>query len=109
MTVTACEGRYLKSKKEEVRGGWRKLRNYSFIICNISATETRWRILAGRFIRKKEKQNSYRNLMGNLGRQRLLGRQRGRWEDNETGFKQYGWLGVNCIQLTQHRTSGELC
>lgn len=21
----------------------------------------------------------------------------------ETGFKQYGWLGVNCIYLTQHR------
>jgi hypothetical protein len=74
-------------KRDEVTGGWRKLRNeelhnlYSSpsIIRMIKSRRMRW---VGHVERMGEKRNAYRILVGNPEGKRPLGRPRRRWVDN---------------------------
>jgi hypothetical protein len=74
-------------KRDEVTGGWRKLRNkelhnlYStpIIIRIINSRRMRW---AGHVVRMGEKRNVYRLLVGKPEGERPLGRPRRKWISN---------------------------
>jgi hypothetical protein len=74
-------------KRVEVIGGWIKLHDEQLhnlyyspsIIRIIKSRRIRW---AGLLERMGDKRNAYRILVGNPEGNRLLGRPRGRWEDN---------------------------
>jgi hypothetical protein len=74
-------------KRDEVIGGWRKLRKEelrnlyysSSIIRIIKSRKIKW---AGHVSRMGEKRNAYRILVGKPDGKRQLGRPRHRWEDN---------------------------
>jgi hypothetical protein len=79
--------RIFRLKRDEVTGGWRKLRNeelhslYSSpsIIRMIKSRRMRW---AGDVARMGEKRNAYRILVGKLEGKRPQRRPRRRWVDN---------------------------
>jgi hypothetical protein len=94
-------------KRDEVRGGWRKLRNedlhnlYSSpsIIRMIKSRRMRW---AGHIVRMGERMNAYRILVGRPDGRRPLGRPRRRWMCNiKTYFREIGWDGMDWIDLAQ--------
>jgi hypothetical protein len=104
--------RIFGSKKDEVTGGWRKLRNeklhilYSSpsIIRMIKLRRLRW---AGYVVQIGEKRNAYRILVGKLEGKRLLGRRRLRCVDNtKTDITEIGWGSMNWIDIAQVGTSG---
>jgi hypothetical protein len=74
-------------KRDEVRGGWRQLRNEelhnlyssSNVIRMIKSKHVIW---TGHVARMRETINAYRVNMGNPDGRRQLGRPRHRWEDN---------------------------
>jgi hypothetical protein len=74
-------------KRNEVMGGWRKLRDEEYhnlcslsnIIRIIKSMRMRWK---GHVALMREKRNIYRILVGKSGGRRPLGRPRHRWEDN---------------------------
>jgi hypothetical protein len=79
--------RIFGSKRDEVTGEWRKLRNEEFrnlysspsIIRIIKSRRMR---LVGHVARMGEKRNAYRLLVGKLEGERPLGRPRRRWVHN---------------------------
>jgi hypothetical protein len=93
-------------KKDEVTGGWRKLHNeelcdvYSSpsIIRMIKSKRMRW---AGHVARMEEKRNAYRLLVGKPQGKRPLERLRWSWVDNVK--MDFGWGGVDWIDLAQNR------
>jgi hypothetical protein len=80
-------GKIFGSKRDEVKGEWRRLHNkelynlYSStnIIWVISSRKTRW---GGQVARMGNRRGFYRVLMGRIEGRRSLGRRRSRWEDN---------------------------
>jgi hypothetical protein len=58
----------------------------------------------GHAARMTTKRNAYRILVGEPGRNRLLGRPRGRWVDNsKMDLREIGWDGMDWIDLAQDR------
>jgi hypothetical protein len=56
-----------------------------------------------------ETRNVYRILVGKPEAKRPLGRQRCRWVDNiKIDLREIGWHGMDWIDLSQKRDSGEL-
>jgi hypothetical protein len=103
------ENRVLKGifgpKRDEVKGGWRKLVNeelhdlYSSpsIIRIIKSRRMRW---AGHVARMGEKRTVYRLLVGNPEGKIQLGRPTRRWIDNiEMNFLEREWDGMDRIVL----------
>jgi hypothetical protein len=96
-------------KRDEVTGGWRKLRSeelhnlYSSpsIIRMIKSSRMRW---AGHVARMGAKRNACRILVGNPEGKRPLGRPRRRWVNNiKMDLGEIGWDGVDWIDLAQDR------
>jgi hypothetical protein len=94
--------RIFAPKRDEVRGGWRKLHNEELhnlysppsIIKMIRSMRMRW---AGHVARMGEKRNAYRILVG-MGKPEgkwHLGRPRRRWMDNiKMNIRNIGWDGI---------------
>jgi hypothetical protein len=90
-SLRVFENRVLKTicgpKRDEVMGGWRKLRNaelHNFlsspsIIRIIKSRRMRW---AGQVAPMEKKRNACRTIVGKPEEKRPLGRPRHRWEDN---------------------------
>jgi hypothetical protein len=96
-------------KRDEVRGGWRKLHDEELhnlycspsIIRMIKSRRMRW---AGHVGRMGEKRKAYRILVGKPGGKRPLGRPRRRWEDIiEMDFRELGWGGMDWIDVAHDR------
>jgi hypothetical protein len=96
-------------KRDEVKGGWRKLHNeelhglYSSpsIIRMIKARRMRG---AGHVARMGEVRGTYNTLVGRPEGRRPLGRPRRRWEDNiKTDLREIGFGDVDWIHLAQDR------
>jgi hypothetical protein len=96
-------------KKDEVKGGWRKLDNeelcdlYSLpsIIRMIKSRRMRW---VGHAAQMGEKRNTYSLVVGKPEGKRPLGRQRRRWVDNiRMDLGEMGWGDVDWIGLAQDR------
>jgi hypothetical protein len=99
-------------KRDEERGGWRKLhneelRNFSSspsIIRIIKSRRMRWAGHVARRGKKKKKKNAYRILVGKPEGKRPLGRQRRRRVDNiKMDLREKGWDGVDWIDRAQDR------
>jgi hypothetical protein len=91
--------RILGPKRDEVTGGWEKLRGlYSSpsIIRIIKSKRMRW---AGHVARMGEKRNAYRLFVGKPEGKRPLGRPRREWVD----LLEIGWGGVDWSGLAQDR------
>jgi hypothetical protein len=95
--------------KREKDGSWRKLHNdeldnlYSSqnIVRVIKSRTMRW---VGHVARMEEGMGIYGVLVGRPEGKRLLGRPRGRWEDNiKLDLREIGIEGANWIQLAQDR------
>jgi hypothetical protein len=96
-------------KRDEVTGGWRKLRNeelhnlYSSpsIIRMIKSRRMRW---TGHVARIGERRNGYRILVGMPEGKRPLGRPRRRWVDSiKMDLREIGWGGMDWIDMAQNR------
>jgi len=101
--------RIFGSKRDEVKGEWRKLHDeelkvlYSSpnIIRVIKLRRMRW---AEHVARMGERRDVYRNLVGKPEGKRLLGRPRHRWEDNiNMDLQEVGCGGMDWIKLVQDR------
>jgi hypothetical protein len=96
-------------KRDEMVGGWRKLRNEELqnLNCSLSIIriiKSRRLIWAGHVARMGEKRNACRILMGKPEVKRPLERPRRRWEDNiKMDLREIGWGGINWIDLAQDR------
>ncbi|KAJ4429380.1 hypothetical protein ANN_21537 [Periplaneta americana] len=96
------------SKRDEVTGEWRKLRNtelhafYSSpdIIRNIKSRRLRW---AGHVAHMGESINAYSVLVGRPEGKRPLGRPRRRWEDIKMDLREVGYDDRDRIGLAQDR------
>jgi hypothetical protein len=98
-------------KRDEITGGWRKLRNeglndlYSSpnIVQVIKLGRTRWE---GYVARMREERGVNRVLVGNREGKRPLGKPRRRWEDNiMMDLHEVGCGGMDWIGLAQDRDS----
>jgi hypothetical protein len=87
-------------KRDEVKGGWRKLHNeelhglnsFRSIIRMIKSRRMRW---AGHVAQMGEKRNAYRILVGKPKGKRPLGRPRRRWMDNiKMDLREINWLST---------------
>jgi hypothetical protein len=96
-------------KRDEVRGGWRKLHNGEFhnlysspsIIRMIKSRRMRW---AGHVARMGAKKSAYRILVGKPEGKRPLERPRRRWEVNiKMDLREIGWGNMDWIYLVQDR------
>ena len=101
--------RIFVSKRDEVTGEWRKLRNeelndsYSSpnIFPVINSRRMRW---AGHVARMGKRRGLYRVLVGKPGRKRQLGRPSCRWEDNiKMYLQEVRCGGMGWIKLTEDR------
>ena len=101
--------RVFGSKRDELTGEWRKVRNeevndlYSSpnIVRVIKSRRMRW---AGYVERMGEGRGVYRVLVGKLEGRRPLGRPRLRWEDNiKMDLQRVGYGGMDWIELAQDR------
>ncbi|KAJ4432447.1 hypothetical protein ANN_21066, partial [Periplaneta americana] len=108
-TLRVFENKVLRKisgvKRDEVRGGWRKLHNAELhvlfsspdIIRNIQFRRLRW---AGHVARMGKFRNAYRVLVVRPEGNRPLGRPRRRWEGNnemdlrEVGYDDRGWINL---------------
>jgi hypothetical protein len=88
-------------KRDEVKGGWRKLHNEELhnLYCSLSIIRiiksrmVRWE---GHVARMTEKRNAYRILVGKPEGKRPLGRPKRRWEDNiKMDFGEIGLDGMD--------------
>jgi hypothetical protein len=107
------ENRVLKRifgpKRDEVTGGWRKLRNEELHILYSSPSIIR--MIKSRRMRRAEhvarigdRRNAYRILVGKPEGRRPLGKPRHRWVDNiKMDLKEIGWNGIDWIDLAQGR------
>jgi hypothetical protein len=96
-------------KRDDVTGGWRKLRNeglhnlYSSpnIIRMMKSWRMRW---AGQVARMGEKSNAYRILVVKPEGRRPLGRRRHRCVDNiKIDLREMGWDDTDWIDLAKDR------
>jgi hypothetical protein len=96
-------------KRDEVKGGWRKLHNeelhglYSSpsISRVIKVRRMRW---VGHVVRMGEVRGAYNILVGRPEGRRPLGRPRHRWDDNiKMDLGEIGFGSVDWIQLAQDR------
>jgi hypothetical protein len=96
-------------KRNEVRGGWRKLQNEELHDLNFSpnkikvikSRKVRW---AGHIALVEENKNVYRILVGKTERKRPLGSPRRRWEYNmKADLRGMGLDGMDWIDLAQDR------
>jgi hypothetical protein len=96
-------------KRDEVKGGWRKLHNeelhglYSSpsIVWVIKARRMRW---AGHVARMGEEMGEFNILVGRPEGRKPLGKPRQRWEDNITmDLRELGFGDVDWIHLAQDR------
>jgi hypothetical protein len=101
--------RIFGSKRDEVRGEWRRLRNKEFyalysslnIFRVIKLCRLRW---AGHVARMREWRGAYRALVRKPEGRRPLGRPRRRWENNiKIDLREVGWEGIDWIDLAQDR------
>jgi hypothetical protein len=101
--------RTFEPKRDEVTGGWRKLRNeelHNFfsspnIIRMIKSRRMRW---AGHVARMGETRNTYRILVEKPEWKTPLRRPRRRWADNiKIYFREIGWVGMDSFDLAQDR------
>jgi hypothetical protein len=101
--------RIFGSKRDEVKGEWRKLHNgelhnlYSSpdIIRQVKSRRMRW---AGNVARMGKGGNVYRVLVRKPEGKRPLVRPRRRWEDGiKMDLREIGWVGVEWIHLAQDR------
>ena len=97
------------TKKDEIRGEWRKLFNaqlhalYSSPnkIRSLKSRRLRW---AGHVARTEQSRNAYRVLVGKPEGKRPLGRPRLRWEDNiKMDLREVGCDPGECIYLAEDR------
>jgi hypothetical protein len=97
------------SRRDEVIGDWRKLRNEE--LCNLYSLPNIMRMMklrrmrwAGHVARMGETRNAYRLLVGKPEGKRPLGRPRRRWVDNiKMDLGEIGWDGMDWIELAQDR------
>jgi hypothetical protein len=103
------EGRIFGSKRDEIKGEWRKLRNGELrklytspdIIRQNKSRRMRW---AGHVARMGEGRNVCGVLVGKPEGKRPLGRPKRRWEDGiKMDLREIGWRGLEWIQLAQDR------
>jgi hypothetical protein len=94
-------------KRDEVTGGWRKLKElhglYSSpsIIKMIKARRMRW---VGHVVHMGEVRGAYNILVGRPEGRRPLGRPKHRWEDNiKMDLREIGFGDVDWIHLVQDR------
>jgi len=101
--------RIFGTKRDAVTGEWRKLHNEklndlycsSNIVRVMTSRRMRW---AGHVARMEEKRGVYRVLVGKPEGKRLLGRSRGRWEDNiNMDLRGVRCGGMDWIDLAQDR------
>jgi hypothetical protein len=101
--------RIFGSKRDEVTGGWTKLRNEELhklnsslsIIIMIKARRMRW---AGYVARMMAKRRAYMLLVGKPEEKRPLRRPRRRWVDNiRIDLREIGWDGMDWIDLSEDR------
>ena len=97
------------SKRDEIKGEWRKLHNVELhtsysspnIIRNLKSGRLRW---AGHVARMEQSRNAYRVLVGNPEWKRPLGRPSRRWEDNiKTDLREVGCDPGDWIDLAEDR------
>jgi hypothetical protein len=96
-------------KRDEVRGGWRKLHNEE--LHNLYSSPSIIRImksrrmrLAGHIERIGKNRNAYRTLVGNPEGKRPLGRPRRKWVDNiKRDLRVIGWGRMDWINLAHDR------
>jgi hypothetical protein len=95
-------------KRDEVTGGWRKLRNEELHNLYSSPSITRMKNsgrmrCAGQVARMGQK-NAYNILVGKPEGKRPLGRPMRRWVDNiKMDLREIGWDGMDWIHLAQYR------
>jgi hypothetical protein len=107
------ENRFLRricgSKRDEVKGEWRKLHSEKFhilylspdIIRQVKSRRMRW---ARRVERMGEERNVYRVLVGKPEGTRPFGRPRRKWENGiRMDLKETGYGGLEWIKLAQDR------
>ena len=97
------------TKRDEVTGEWRRLRNEELndLYCSpnigrvIKSRRMRW---AGHVARMGERRGVYRVLVGKPEGKRTLGRPRSRWEDNiKMDVPEVGCGGMDWIELAEDR------
>jgi hypothetical protein len=104
--------RIFRPNRDEVVGGWRKLRNEELhdLYCSpsvIRIIKTRRMRLTGHIARVGEKRNAYRILMGKPEGKRPLGRPRRSSEDNiKMDLREIVWGGMDWITWLRIGTSG---
>jgi hypothetical protein len=93
--------RIFEPKRDEVRGGWRKLHNEEpNIIRIIKSRRMKW---AGH-VTRMGKRNVYRILVGKVEGKSPLGRPKSRWVDGiKMDLREMGWGGVDRTHLAQDR------
>jgi hypothetical protein len=89
--------RIFGSKREELAGGWRRLRNGE--LRNLFASPNIIRVIvryAGYVARIRYMRNAYKILLGISEGKKPLGRPRLRWKYNiNIDFREIGWEGVD--------------
>jgi hypothetical protein len=92
-------------KRDEVKGGWRKLHNEE--LHNLYSSPSIIRMMKSKRMRltwhvarRGEKRNAYRILVGKPEGKRQLGRSRRRWVNNiKMYLREIGWDGMDWIVL----------
>jgi hypothetical protein len=91
-------------KKDEVTGGWRKLRKEELHNLYSSPSQVKEDEMGRACSTNGEKWNAYRILVGKPERRRPLGRPRRRWvHDIKMNLREIGWGDMDWIDLAKDR------